>query len=103
MPRFDGTGPLGFGPGTGWGLGPCGGGMTWRGFARRSLGTGGGWGRGFGRDQRWGRFWRFWGLQPYQSPITEKEEMEILKEEAEALEDELKTVKERLTELRAKK
>lgn len=27
MPRYDGTGPLGFGPGTGWGLGPCGMGM----------------------------------------------------------------------------
>ncbi len=23
MPRFDGTGPWGLGPGTGWGLGPC--------------------------------------------------------------------------------
>ena len=27
MPRFDGTGPLGYGPGTGWGRGPC---MGWR-------------------------------------------------------------------------
>jgi hypothetical protein len=24
MPRFDGTGPWGLGPGTGWGMGPCG-------------------------------------------------------------------------------
>jgi len=24
MPRFDGTGPWGSGPGTGWGRGPCG-------------------------------------------------------------------------------
>ena len=30
MPRFDGTGPLGSGPGTGLGLGPCGAGMGWR-------------------------------------------------------------------------
>ena len=29
MPRFDGTGPGGFGAGTGWGLGPCGAGMGW--------------------------------------------------------------------------
>lgn len=29
MPRYNGTGPLGFGPGTGWGLGPCGAGMGW--------------------------------------------------------------------------
>lgn len=27
MPKFNGTGPLGYGPGTGRGLGPCGGGM----------------------------------------------------------------------------
>ncbi len=24
MPRFDGTGPLGYGPRTGWGMGCCG-------------------------------------------------------------------------------
>jgi hypothetical protein len=35
MPRFDGTGPMGYGPGTGKGMGPCGCGM--------------GWGRGCGR------------------------------------------------------
>ncbi|MDD5753085.1 MAG: cytoplasmic protein [Candidatus Pacebacteria bacterium] len=23
MPKYDGTGPLGQGPGTGWGMGPC--------------------------------------------------------------------------------
>ena len=23
MPKYDGTGPLGAGPGTGWGMGPC--------------------------------------------------------------------------------
>jgi hypothetical protein len=34
MPRFDGTGPLGSGPGTGWGLGPCGAGRFNRGFRR---------------------------------------------------------------------
>ena len=32
MPRFDGTGPLGFGPMTGRGFGPCGYG---RGYGRR--------------------------------------------------------------------
>lgn len=34
MPRFDGTGPQGFGPGTGRGMGPCGAGT------RRSFGFG---------------------------------------------------------------
>jgi hypothetical protein len=81
MPRFDGTGPLGQGPGTGWGLGPCGAGMGWR--------------RGFGRG--FGRFWRFG------SQITKKEEKEILGEEVGVLEDELKTIKARLAELKGQK
>ncbi len=35
MPRFNGTGPLGAGAGTGWGLGPCGcGGRRGFGFRR---------------------------------------------------------------------
>jgi len=72
MPRFDKTGPLGFGPGTGWGLGPCGAGF--------------GWGRGFG-----GR--RFY---------SRREESELLQEEAGALEEELKAIKERLVELKGK-
>ena len=75
MPRYDGTGPLGRGPGTGWGRGPCGGG------ARR--------GRGLGFVFR-----RF---------FTRKEESELLKEEAKDLEGELKAIKERLTELEGKK
>jgi len=81
MPRFDRTGPWGAGPGTGWGLGPCGAGMAFR--------------RGFGRG--FGRFWRF-GPQ-----ITKKEEKEALEEEVEILEDELKAIRERLTELKGQK
>ena len=84
MPRFDGTGPLGFGPDSGWGMGPCGGGMGWR--------------RGRGRGSG-----RFWGCAPYQARITKKEEAEMLNDEAEALGDELKAIKERLAELKAKK
>ena len=59
MPRFDGTGPGGFGPRTGWGMGPCGAGMGY--------GRGRGFGRGFGRS---------WGYDPYsyQTRITKKEE-----------------------------
>ena len=78
MPRFDGTGPLGLGPGAGWGLGPCGAGMAWR--------------RGFGRGL--GRFWRFG------SQITKKEEKEVLEDEVVALEEELKAIKARLSELK---
>lgn len=85
MPRYDGTGPLGLGPGTGWGLGPCGAGMAWR----------RGWGRGFG--------WRrFWGYYPNFAP-TKKEETEILSEEAAVLEEELKAIKARLAELKGQK
>lgn len=77
MPRFDGRGPTGLGPGTGRGLGPCGCGMAW--------GISGG--RGFG----WRRFY------------TKKEEADILKEEAEGLEEELKAIKERLAEIKGQK
>ena len=59
MPRFDGTGPAGYGPATGRGMGPCGAAM--------------GQGRGFGCR-------RF---------FTKKEESEMLKEEVESLEQEL--------------
>ena len=77
MPRFDQTGPRGFGPGTGWGLGPCGAGM---GFRR---GPGGGFG--------WRRFY------------TKKEEKEMLEEEMTLLEEEIKALKERLAELKGEK
>ncbi len=87
MPRFNGTGPLGSGPGTGWGLGPCGAGMGWR--------RGGGRGRGFG--------WRrFWGYYPTPTP-NKKEETEILSGEVVLLEEELKSIKARLAELKGQK
>lgn len=76
MPKFDGTGPMGLGPGSGWGRGPCG-------MGRR---------RGFGGG--FGRFWKFG------SQVTPKEEKDILKEEAEALEEDLKAIKERLAQLK---
>jgi len=40
MPRFDGTGPLGYGPATGRGVGPCffGGGRGW--YGRRFISKG---------------------------------------------------------------
>ncbi len=90
MPRFDGTGPWGLGPGTGWGLGPCGAGLAWR----------RGWGRGFG----WRRFWGYpYGAYPYRPQITKKEEEEILKDEERDLEEELKAIKARLAELKGQK
>jgi len=88
VPRFDGTGPSGQGPGTGWGMGPCGAGMTRGG--RRGKG-----GRGFG-------FRRFWGYMPYQGEITKKEEKEVLEDDAAVLEEELAGIKARLKELKGK-
>lgn len=95
MPRFNGTGPLGLGPGTGWGMGPCGAEMAWRRPVRRNLGAGGGFGREFG----WRRVWGY----PYQPQITKKEEKEILEEELRDLEEEMKEIKARLTELKGQK
>ena len=79
MPRFDGTGPMGFGPSTGWGMGPCGAGM---GYGR---------GRGFGRG---------FGLRRF---LTKNEESEMLKDEVKDLEGELKAIQERLAELKDQK
>jgi len=85
MPRFDRTGPLGLGPRTGWGLGPCGLGLGWR----------RGWGRGFGRF--WGGPWF------YPEKISKKEEIDILEEETEALQEELKEINKRISELKGSK
>ncbi|MBN1942659.1 MAG: DUF5320 domain-containing protein [Phycisphaerae bacterium] len=46
MPGFDGTGPMGQGPMTGRGLGPCGRGMAFRRGGGRGLGYGRSWFRG---------------------------------------------------------
>lgn len=73
MPGRDGTGPLGIGPGTGLGRGPC-----VRGFFSR--------GRGFGR-------WRFYGTPAYAGyPIpaflAEEEQIKILEAELKEIEAE---------------
>lgn len=70
MPAGDRTGPLGQGPLTGRGLGPCG-----RGFARR---------RGFGRG-------RFLATAPME--LTEAEEKKILEAEKQEIEKRLKELK----------
>ena len=72
MPRFDRTGPRGFGPMTGRGMGCCGQGMG-RGYGR-GYGFGAGYGRGYG----------------YSTPITKKEEKEMLEEEIKALQKRIK-------------
>jgi len=68
MPRFDGTGPYGSGPRTGWGRGPCGLGM------RRGMG-----------------FRRVWTNQDERSAL--EEEKEALKQELKAIEEDLKNTR----------
>ena len=80
MPNRDGTGPMGQGPMTGRGLGPCGGGMH-RGF-----------GRGFGR----GLCWRY--VQP--AALTEADEKKILEAELKEIEVEKQAIAKRLKEMK---
>lgn len=81
MPAKDGTGPMGQGPKTGRGFGPCVK-VTGRGFGR-------GIGRGYGPCSD-GRTW------------TAEEEKEHLKETSKWLEQELSAIKERLKEMEKK-
>lgn len=102
MPGYDGTGPMGAGPGTGWGRGPCGAGRR-RGFSRFGRGV-----RGFqpfvgewGRP-RWGR--RAYGYRsfaPGAGPVygAPQDEAQALKEEAAYLQSELEAIQRRLAEL----
>jgi len=57
MPGFDGTGPAGAGPMTGWGMGPCGhgAGAAYARFYGRGMGFGRGMGMRFGRGHGCGR------------------------------------------------
>ncbi len=77
MPNQDRTGPLGQGPLTGRGLGPCG-----RGLAR---------GKGFGRG---------FGFRAIQPQITEAQEKQILKQELEAIKAEQTEIQKRLKEIK---
>jgi len=77
MPGQDGTGPLGRGPLTGRGLGPCGCGMR-RGFGR-------GYGRGFGFRR--------------QVTLTKEEEKKILEAELKEIDLEKQEIDKRLKEM----
>lgn len=74
MPGFDKTGPMGTGPMTGRGFGPCGLGLGWR----RRFGAGRGMGRYFG-------CWNF--------PETKEDKLKALVDYKKALEEELEDVK----------
>jgi len=80
MPGFDGSGPLGRGPLTGRGFGPCGFGLGWR----RRFGAG----RGMGRYFNWG-----W-------PETKEDQIKALEEYKKALQEELEDVEKELKEVK---
>lgn len=99
MPGYDGTGPQGFGPMTGRGMGACG-----RGYGRRygyGSGAGRGFGRGFGFFRGLGRRFGFFQDSPYNEPVqlSKAEKKRILKEELKGLEDEKNEIEKELNNL----
>lgn len=97
MPGFDGTGPLGGGPGTGRGFGNC--------APVRPAAYGyrrGYFGRGFGRGAGWASC-RWWAGAPgpyygrvRQDPVDEKA---FLRDQAESLRAELAELEQRMADL----
>lgn len=83
MPGFDGTGPMGVGPTTGRGLGPCNNANSGRPAYGR--GRGGGMGRGMGRGRGFGLRMGNVG-QPRVDQVQVKNQVEV-KQQAENLED----------------
>lgn len=95
MPKFDKTGPLGQGPRTGRGFGPCGFGLGWR----RRFGAG----RGMGRylrsgaeETKLGEAGSYFG---WNWPETKEEQLKSLEEYEKALGEELEDVKKEKKEL----
>ncbi len=119
MPGFNGTGPLGEGPMTGWGMGNCGTGRRADGASNNVAARPLGWGRGLGRRGFRGRGrgygfgrgmgWRF-GLRGarwansypagnYPNPATK--DQESLAARAQWLKDELAAVERQLSGMSA--
>jgi len=86
---MDGTGPMGMGPMTGRGLGPCG----------YGYGRGRGFGLGYGRGYGQGLPWSPWS---YRQP-TVTEEKSVVQDDIAALKEELKAAEDRLSQLESQK
>jgi hypothetical protein len=104
MPGYNGTGPFGAGPGTGWGMGPCGagrrrgGGQVWgRGFGRGAWG-GGRFGMGARRGYGAGWFGPF-GSGGAAASGAPPDEAQALRDEQAYLKNQLDAVQQRLSEL----
>ncbi len=87
MPGLDGTGPGGYGPGTGRGMGPCGRGMAY----------GRGFGRGFGRGRGFGA--GFYGNYVEPEPLSKEAQKQLLEAELKRIEAEKTEITKRLTTL----
>ena len=114
MPRFDGTGPQGMGPGTGGGRGFCtpgagtgyGYGAGWyRGAGRGGIPWGSGRGRawgggrgGYGRRQPWFYSPFYDSSDPY-TGFDAHQDVEFLKNRAAGMERELERIRKRIDEL----
>jgi hypothetical protein len=124
MPGFNGTGPAGMGPMTGWGRGFCNPSRTAydqtpvlrSGYRRYGYGQGfgqgrcfrGGFGSGFGRGRGYGRGFDSRGSYPapgrwYGEPyaMNSGDELNLLKNEAGAMKKELDAINKRIEELEA--
>ena len=88
MPGFDQTGPAGYGPGMGRGMGPCGNGMA---FGR---GAAQGFGRRFGRGRG---FCRSYYAEP--EPLSKEAQKQLLEAELGRIEAEKTEIQKRLTTL----
>ena len=80
MPRFDRTGPMGMGPMTGKGFGPCGMGKNWRIRLGRGLDC-------KGVFECWNCPFCSWA-----GPVGKKEQKKYLKQYKDSLEEELKEI-----------
>lgn len=105
MPRGDRTGPEGFGPMSGRGLGYCNGyespGYT-KGIPRGGRGYGRG--RGFGRGPGYGRGNYGWYDRGYSNPepaIPTASEKTLIENEIKVVKEHLKNLKKRLTEIKS--
>jgi len=95
MPGRDRTGPMGYGPRTGWGAGLCAG-TPYPYIPGRGFGMGYGCRRGFRGGMGMGR-WARWGT-PFVQP-TPQEERSFLENQMEGLQNSLNFLKQRLEEL----
>ncbi len=118
MPGGNGTGPMGQGPMTGRGAGYCAGfGMPGYANAGFGRGYGRGFGMGFGRGGGRGRrhwFWATglpgwaragWGAGGYAaaSPMTDQDELDMLKAQSEQMQEELRQIHQRMEQVQSQK